>query len=172
MARKIEIVPYNPVWPDLFEAETAQLAAVFGPEVVAIHHIGSTSIPGIQAKPIIDILLEVKEITRVDAFNEAMTRLGYTPKGEFGIAGRRYFCKTVDTLHTHHVHAFQTGHPEVARHVDFRDYLRAHPVEAQAYSQLKEKLAQRFPLDPEGYTNAKSEFIGGIDKKAGTWKEA
>ena len=171
MTRVVEVVPNNPAWTDQFQAEAKKLVVVFGPEAAAIHHIGSTAIPGIQAKPIIDILLEVKNIDRIDDFNDDMRECGYIPRGEFGIPGRRYFVRAVATIHTHHVHAFQTGHPEIARHLNFRDYLRAHPVEAQAYSHLKEGLAQNFPTDPEGYTNAKSEFIQAIDEKAKAWQE-
>lgn len=171
MTRKIEVVPHNPAWSDHFQAEAEKLVAIFGPEVVAIHHMGSTAIPGIQAKPVIDILLEVKDIEHVDGFNDEMRRQGYTPNGEFGIPGRRYFSRVIDTIHTHHVHAFQSGHPEIARVLNFRDYLRVHPDEARAYSHLKEGLAQNFRTDPEGYTNAKSEFIRAIDEKAKTWQD-
>lgn len=171
MKRKIEVVPHHPQWFELFQMEAEKIAAVFGPEIIAIEHIGSTAIPGIKAKPIIDILVEVRDIEIVEAFNDKMIRLGYEPRGEFGIPGRRYFSKGSDTRRTHHVHIFQTGNPETERHLNFRDYLSAHPEDAQAYSRLKETLTQKFPEAPDNYTDAKSEFIREIDRKAKVWKE-
>ncbi len=161
--RKVEVVPYNPAWPRLFAAEAASLAALLGDELVAIHHIGSTAVPGLAAKPIIDILPVVRAIERIDALNDLLLALGYTPKGENGIPGRRFFSKDVEGVRRVHVHAFAAGHPEIARHLDFVAYLRAHPAAAQAYADLKRDLARRFPNDTVGYTDAKSEFIRAID---------
>lgn len=134
--------------------------------MVAIEHIGSTAIPGIKAKPIIDILLVVRDIERVDAKNNAMQNLGYEALGEYGIPGRRYFRKRKGEEDTHHVHTFQEGNPEVQRHVLFRDYLRAHADEAQAYTRLKERLAEQFQHDIDVYTEGKSGFIQRIDQLA------
>jgi GrpB-like predicted nucleotidyltransferase (UPF0157 family) len=167
---RIEVVPHDRKWAEKYQAESRRLRAILGDNVVSIHHIGSTAIPGILAKPIIDILVEVRDLSLVDAFNEKMTLRGYLPKGEYGIPGRRYFRKGTDTHHTHHVHVFQTGDPNVERHLAFRDYLRTHPLEAQVYSQLKESLALRFHDDPESYMDGKDEFIRKIDDKAKTWK--
>jgi GrpB-like predicted nucleotidyltransferase (UPF0157 family) len=170
--RKIEVVPHNPAWADMFKVEAEKISTVFSPEIVAIEHIGSTAIVGIRAKPIIDILVEVRDIEVVGRFNDEMIQLGYEPRGEFGIPGRRYFSKGTDTMRTHHVHIFQTGNPEIERHLNFRDYLRAHSKDAQAYSHLKEELAQRFSDDPDNYTDAKSEFIREIDRKAIDWMKS
>ncbi len=170
MVRHIKVVPHDPKWAARFQIEARQLAKVFGPEAVAVEHIGSSAIPGIKAKPIIDILIAVPAIERVDGLNPAMIELGYEPRGEFGIPGRRYFQKGRSPVeHTHHVHVFESGNPEIARHLDFRDYLRAHPTDAQAYSRLKESLAEKFPHDSERYTNGKSDFIHEIDRKAAAW---
>ena len=172
MTRTIEVAPYDPGWADQYRAEEEKLRRVFGDETVAIHHIGSTSIPGIKAKPIIDILVEVRDIERVDARNEAMTALGYEPKGEFGIPGRRFFIKGGEEHRSHHVHVYGNGHPEIARHLDFCDYLRAHPEDAHRYSALKEELAQQFRHDPTLYTEGKTEMIREVDEKARTWIRA
>jgi GrpB-like predicted nucleotidyltransferase (UPF0157 family) len=166
MVRMIELVPCDATWPDLFRVEATLVGEVFGPELVAIHHVGSTAIPGILAKPIVDILLEVRSIEAVDSFNNSMTELGYLPTGENGIPGRRYFRKATDLHHTHHVHAFQAGHPEVERHLIFRDYLIAHPDEAQAYSRLKEELRDRFPEDVTSYACGKDAFIAEIVRRS------
>ena len=172
MSRTIEVVFYNPLWPDLFRQEARRISAILRGEIILIHHIGSTAIPVIKAKPVIDCLIEVARIEKVDEFNPNMIALGYEPRGENGIPGRRYFNKKLGDIHTHHLHIFQVGHPEIERHLDFRDYLRAHPADAQAYSRLKEELAQIFKHDPEAYTEGKSEFVRRIDRLAATWREA
>ncbi len=170
MKRKVELAVYSPDWAKQFEEEAERLTAVLHPILLAIHHIGSTAVPGIRAKPIIDILIEVRDIGQVDGYNQAMAALGYTAKGENGIPGRRYFRKGSDRRHTHHVHVFQRGHPEIGRHLAFRDYLIAHPEAAQAYSDLKMQLARQFRTDTAAYTEAKSDFIRDVDAKAAVWR--
>ena len=170
MARKIEVVLHDPSWAKSFREEVDDLAVALGDAVVAIHHIGSTAIPNIKAKPIIDVLIEVRDIEKVDDLNEQMRLLGYEPKGELGIAARRYFRKGRDEQHTHHVHVFQTGHPEVERHLNFRDYLVAHPEEERAYARPKEMLASQFGQDRGRYTEGKSGFIEEMDRRARAWK--
>ncbi|MFZ2362571.1 MAG: GrpB family protein [Anaerolineae bacterium] len=164
--RQVEVVPYDQAWPRLFEAEAASLAALLGDELVSIHHIGSTSVPGLLAKPIVDILPVVRDIERIDTLNDLLLAAGYVPKGENGIPGRRFFTKDVVGVRRVHVHAFAAGHPEIARHLDFVAFLRAHPADAQAYADLKRDLARRFPNDTVGYTEAKSEFIRAVDARA------
>jgi len=167
--RKVEVVPYNPAWPFLFEAEAELLSVIFGAELVHIHHIGSTSIPGLQAKPIIDMLAEVRDIEKIDSLNSDMIAVGYTPKGEYGIPGRRYFFKGSEEKHSHHLHAFQSGNTEVARHLLFRDYLRSHQQEVRQYASLKVSLAARFPGDIEAYMQGKDAFIKETDRLAALW---
>ena len=108
----------------------------------------------------------VRQIERIDDLNDLLLALGYVPKGENGIPGRRFFTKDVDGVRRVHVHAFAAGHPEIGRHLDFVAYLRAHPADAAAYADLKRELARRFPNDTVGYTDAKSEFIRAIDARA------
>lgn len=98
MLRTIEVVPYDPEWPKLFPEEARNLLAIFGQEVMASHHIGSTSVPNLRAKPIIDVLMVVRNIEKLDAFDLRLFALGYVPKGEFGIRGRRLFIKA-DEIH-------------------------------------------------------------------------
>jgi GrpB-like predicted nucleotidyltransferase (UPF0157 family) len=170
MIRQVEVVPYDPNWTHAFQAEADEIRRILGPGVVAIHHIGSTSIPNLCAKPIVDLLVVVHDIEKMDAFNEEMSRLGYLPKGENGIPGRRYFIKGDEIHRTHHIHIFQTGHPDTERHLNFRDYLIAHPEDAQAYGRLKQDLARRFPTDIDSYVAGKDEFIKEIDQKAQAWR--
>jgi GrpB-like predicted nucleotidyltransferase (UPF0157 family) len=167
----IVVVPYDPAWPELFREEAARVAAVFGDELLSIHHIGSTAVPGLAAKPIIDIMPVVRDVEQVDRLNEAMVALGYEPKGEFGLPGRRFFVRyNVEGQRTHHVHAYEPDNPEVVRHLDFRDYLIAHPEAAAQYAQLKQELAEQFRYEREQYTNSKTPFIKDIEQKARRWR--
>jgi GrpB-like predicted nucleotidyltransferase (UPF0157 family) len=171
--RKVEVVDHNLRWQDDFADEAGRIAEALGGEVVTIHHIGSTSIPAIASKPIIDILLEVCDVTALDAKASAMENLDYEAKGEFGIPGRRYFRKDdADGRRTHHVHAFAAGSSEAVRHLTFRDYLVAHPVEARAYGELKRRLAEAHPDDADAYMEGKDDFIKQIDEKAARWRQS
>ena len=167
---KVEVVAHNPKWQSEFEAESVLVAAALGETAVAIHHIGSTSIPGIYAKPVIDMLVEVTAIDEVDGRGSAMKSLGYEVMGEFGIHGRRYFRKDDNRgRRTRQIHAFGVGSDHVIRHLAFRDYMRAHPQDAQLYSDLKSKLAARHPEDPDAYMDGKDLFIMEIDRRAAIW---
>jgi GrpB-like predicted nucleotidyltransferase (UPF0157 family) len=170
MNRKVEVVPHNSNWHSLFEIESKQITIALGENVIAIHHIGSTSIKTIHAKPIIDILVEVNSIDKVDEQNSLMQLLGYQCMGKFGIKDRRFFLKDNSVgIRTDHVHIFETGSAQIARHLTFRDYLNAHREEAQAYSELKQSLAEQYPLDIEKYMDGKDGFIQEIDRKAAEW---
>ena len=122
------------------------------------------------AKPIIDVLLVVHDITKIDSFNRDMQRAGYILKGENGIPGRRFFIKGDELHHTHHLHIFQKGHADIARHLNFRDYLIARPEEASEYAHLKKALANRYPKDIDSYQSGKEQFIRDIDQKAKVWR--
>jgi len=170
MGRQVIVIPHDPFWCKQYAEEAARLTAVFHAILIGIHHIGSTAVPGIKAKPIIDILLEVTTLTAVDCLIQPMNALGYISKGENGIPGRHYFRKGSDEHHTHHVHVYAQNHPEIARYLNFRDYLRHHPADAEAYSQLKEQLAQQYSADPAAYTDSKTTFVHTIDQKALAWR--
>lgn len=169
--RKVEVVPHNPQWRDAFEAEAKPVAVALGENVVAIHHIGSTAIPDIYAKPVVDLLVEVGDITEVDGRSSAMESLGYEVMGEYGIPGRRYFRKdNREGIRTHNIHAFEAGSTEVERHLAFRDYMIAHPGEARRYSELKMKLAEAHPQSMDGYMDGKDGFIKEMDRRAARWR--
>lgn len=170
MTRKVAIEPYNSEWPHMYQSEIDRLLPVLQNEIVHAYHIGSTSIPGMWAKPIIDILLEVRNITRIDEYNEEMIVLGYKPRGELGIPGRRYFSREspID-VRTHHVHAYQRGDRSIERHLAFRDYMIAHPEEAERYILLKKELAAKFPLDIDAYIAGKEEYVSETEAKAIVW---
>lgn len=166
--RNAEVTPYNKNWPTMFEQEADKLHTVIGSEIIQIHHIGSTSVKGLKAKPIIDIMPVVKSINRIDEYNAAMIAIGYEPKGENGIQGRRFFQKGGDER-THHVHVYESGSFNIERHLAFRDYLRTYPAALKNYADLKEDLSKRFPYDVESYTKEKGQLVSEIERKAVVW---
>lgn len=169
--REVEVVPHDPRWRDAFEAEAKRVAAALGENVVAVHHIGSTAIPDIYAKPVVDLLVEVRDVAGVDGRSPAMEALGYEVMGEFGIHGRRYFRKDDrEGIRTHNIHAFEAGSAEVGRHLAFRDYMIAHPGDAQRYSELKRRLAEEHPRSLDAYMDGKDGFIKEMDGRAARWR--
>jgi GrpB-like predicted nucleotidyltransferase (UPF0157 family) len=171
MTRKVEVVPHDSNWCHEFDRESAQLLLAFGENAIEIYHIGSTSISTIYAKPIIDILIAVKDLHKVDDRTPAISALGYVAMGEHGITRRRFFRKDNSAgIRTHHIHTFEIGSAQIDRHLAFRDYLSAHPELAQTYSQLKQQLARQYPTDIERYMDGKNGFIQEIDRQAAQWR--
>ena len=167
----ITVVPYDPAWPGLYEAEAQAIAGVLGQRLTAIHHIGSTAVPGLAAKPIIDIMPVVHSLSGADAARGVLEALGYEYLGEFGIPGRRYLRRGGDER-THQVHIFAEGDREnIARHLAFRDYLRAHPDVCAEYAALKRALAARYPYDIESYCDGKADFVKKYESLALAWAE-
>lgn len=168
--RAVLVVPPDPAWAGRYAAEAARIRAALAEVDVEIHHIGSTAIRGIAAKPIVDLLLEVAELAALDARSAAMSGLGYEAMGEFGLPGRRYFRRsTPDGVRLFHVHAFQRGSAEARRHLAFRDYMIAHPAAAQAYGALKQRLAREFPDDMPAYMDGKDAFVKQHEALALAW---
>lgn len=165
MGRTVEIVEYDPSWPELYEQEAVAIRGALAGLNLQCFHIGSTAIPGMSAKAVIDILLAVESLNALSARESGLQGLGYSARGEFGIPGRRYYTKGQEER-THHLHAFEFGSPEVARHIRFRDFLRESSKDAEAYAALKIGLANQFRDDPHGYCDAKSAFIRSIDQMA------
>ena len=164
-------VPHDRRWAAMFQDEQSRIAEALSVPQHAIHHIGSTAIPDILAKPIIDILLEVSDLAWLDQFAGALERLGYEAMGEFGIAGRRYFRKTSpDGVRTHHLHAFLSGSPDVARHIAFRDYLKTYPDQARRYSELKQSLLASWS-GVDAYIEGKASLVRAIEQNAVVWQE-
>lgn len=156
----VEVVPYNPLWPEMFAQEAAKIRQVLGENCVIIHHIGSTSIPGLAAKPIIDMVPVVKDILKVDS--AALEQLGYGSRGELGMLFRRYFSNKAL-----HLHIWEEGNPEIDKHLLFRNYLISHPNELKRYEALKLELAKSFKDDRASYTLSKDDLIKEMIQKAG-----
>ena len=168
--KKLEVVPHDPAWRMAFETESMLIVNALGKNVIDIFHIGSTSVPGIYAKPVIDSLVKVDDIADVESRSAEMEGLGYEVKGEFGIPGRRYFRKdNAAGIRTHQIHVFENGSPQIGRHVAFRDFMLAHPGEAHEYSELKRRLAEKYPGNPDSYMDGKESFINEIDRRAALW---
>jgi GrpB-like predicted nucleotidyltransferase (UPF0157 family) len=168
MSSPVVIVDYDPTWPQQFEAERDAMVAALGDAmdgVLSVDHVGSTSIPRCPAKPIIDILIGVRELADGVRCITPMVTLGYECVGEFGIPGRIYFRKGVPR--SHHVHLVEHGSDVWGRTLGFRDALRARPELVEQYANLKRELAARFGSDREGYTEAKSPFVKGVLAEAG-----
>ncbi len=170
MSFQLVIEPHRASWKGDFEQEAARIRSALSPALIALHHIGSTAIPGIHAKPIIDIMAEAVSLGVLDARQGEMERLGYEAMGEFGIQGRRYFRKDSGAgVRTHQLHAFAAGSPHLVRHLAFRDYLLGHPETAREYSALKLQLAKSCRGDVEAYIAGKDPFVKDVERKALDW---
>jgi GrpB-like predicted nucleotidyltransferase (UPF0157 family) len=176
---RIYLADYDPRWPAMFEEERARLQVAIGEWAADIQHVGSTSIPGIAAKPIIDIAVHLHSlIDALRCITPLVEELEYECLGEFGIPDRIYFRKPTATPlpgqsaghdragRTHQIHMYPLGHDQYAKQITFRDYLRAHPNAAREYEALKRDLAVRHAGDIEAYANAKSDFVQSILRSA------
>lgn len=167
----VHVVPYQASWPLAYAQEAALFKDALSGLLVSIHHIGSTAVPGLAAKPIIDILPVVTNLTAVDALRGVFASLGYEYMGEFGIPGRRYLRK--GGLHrTHQVHIFGIeSQYDIERHLAVRDYLRTHPQRAESYAALKRSLAAVYPYDIQSYCDGKDAFMKHLEKDALAWRQ-
>jgi GrpB-like predicted nucleotidyltransferase (UPF0157 family) len=161
----VVIVDYDPRWPALYEEEKDRIVAASGPVVLAIEHIGSTAVPGLAAKPIIDIMAGVRTLDEAPALYGPLATIGYeyAPEFEETIPERRFFRKGRAEYRTHHLHVVNFGDEFWVRHLLFREYLRRHTQVAHDYKQLKRKLAKEYGGNRQGYTEAKTDFIRGIE---------
>jgi len=155
----IEIVPYHPAWPSRFESERAALAAAIRDWVAGgIHHVGSTAVPGLDAKPTIDILVGVEDLESSRPCFGRLATLGYL-YAPYRAEEMHWFCKPDRRRRTHHLHLVPIVSPRYRHELAFRDYLRAHGDVAEEYAALKRELARRFRHNREAYTAAKADFV-------------
>jgi GrpB-like predicted nucleotidyltransferase (UPF0157 family) len=160
----VKLYPYNDEWPRLFQQEKQRLHLAIGHYVLDIQHVGSTSIPGLPAKPIIDIAIAVKDFEEAIICISPIEQLGYVYRGEHGIPRRHYFRK--GELRTHHLHLNEIEGDDWKNQILFRDYLRQHPAARQAYAELKTDLARRYARDRERYLREKAPFIEEVIRLA------
>ncbi|MHB0874462.1 MAG: GrpB family protein [Anaerolineae bacterium] len=167
MPRPVVIVDYDQEWPARFAEEREIIVAAIGPHVVAVEHVGSTAVPGLGAKPVIDIIVGVRSLADAAACIEPLAAVGYDyhRDHEAEMPERRYFDVQTERRDAH-LHMVEYGGEFWRRHLAFRDYLRAHPEASAEYDRLKRELAARFGRDRDGYTNAKSDFVKDIERRA------
>jgi len=155
----VRIVPYDPGWPARFEAEKLLLEQAVGGWITGgVHHVGSTAVPGLAGKPVIDILVGVADLPSSRVCFGPLADLGYK-YAPYRASDMHWFCKPDLSHRTHHLHLVPTGSPRYEAELAFRDALRARPVLASEYATLKHRLASEYEHDREGYTEAKGTFI-------------
>ncbi|HEV2972232.1 MAG TPA: GrpB family protein [Pirellulales bacterium] len=164
---RIAISEYSPLWPKIFDDEAALLARQL-PGSAVIEHIGSTAVPGLAAKPVIDILIGLADFAQANSFVPRIEQLGYeyVPQYETEMPFRRFFRKEQSGVRTHHIHMVAIGTDFWQRHLRFRDYLRTHPETAAQYAALKHTLAARDWQDMNEYADAKTDFIRSVEAEA------
>jgi GrpB-like predicted nucleotidyltransferase (UPF0157 family) len=164
----VQLTPHDPTWAAAARDRANALDAALGQVLVNVHHIGSTSIPAIVAKPILDLMPEVTSLAALDQARGALEAMGYAWWGEYGLPGRRY-CTLVEPAtgkRLVQLHCYATGSSEITRHLAFRDHLRRHPELAAEYERMKLRCRDRHPEDSHAYTDCKSEWIRRVEADA------
>jgi GrpB-like predicted nucleotidyltransferase (UPF0157 family) len=156
--RTIAIVDYDPSWPAAFARVHAAVWPVVRDTALSLEHVGSTAVPGLAAKPVIDATVVVGADSHVPTAIERLATLGYVHRGNLGVEGREAFCSP-SGLPVHHLYVCPGQSPALANHLALRDYLRAHPDTAREYGELKKELARRFPNDSDAYVDGKTDFL-------------
>lgn len=169
MEDPIIVVDYQPNWSTQYEQERIHILNAIGNTIVDIQHIGSTAVPKLAAKPVIDILLGLKQVPPTPTQVSSLEALGYLYCGELGIPGRHYFRRGMPR--THQIHAVQVGSEFWKTHILFRDFLKTHPEAAQQYEALKRKLAVQFRYDRDRYTESKAPLIQQLLIQAKAWQQ-
>jgi GrpB-like predicted nucleotidyltransferase (UPF0157 family) len=162
----IRIVDYDPDWPTLAAAEMSAIQTALGELAARLEHIGSTSVPGLAAKPIIDLQLSVTRIDPVDAYRQPLERLGYLFVPDPDFSDWHFFAKPPERPRTSHLHVVEAGGAHERRHLAVRDHLRAHPDEARDYESLKRRLAAGHPQDRLAYIEGKDPYVAALEQRA------
>jgi GrpB-like predicted nucleotidyltransferase (UPF0157 family) len=166
MEKSVVIEEYTSDWVLRFQEEKRILKGILRDKAIAIEHIGSTSIEGLGAKPIVDIMVGVSHLNEVDEFIEPLKKVGYEYVFHKEFPNRRFFRKGQWRAGTHHLHIYQYESEEWKNHILFRNYLRTHPDQLKQYQQLKKDLAEKYHFERAAYTKAKEPFILTVIKKA------
>ena len=157
---------YDPEWPRTFERIRSQVWPAVQHAAMSIEHVGSTSVPGLPAKPVIDICIVVASRRDIPHVAKALTKVGYVHRGDLGVPDREAFAQPAG-FPKHHLYASHRGSLDLKNQLGLRDYLRSHPEAARTYGDLKKRLAKEFPEDIDGYIAGKTEFILGILREIG-----
>ena len=166
--RPIVVVSYNSKWPRMYDEEKRRIAMAFGDKTAQFEHVGSTAIPGLAAKPVIDIAIGIQRLDHADAYLPILEGLDYTyvPELEAEIPARRFCWRVTSAGQRYHINLTEVHGPEWEKPLAFRDYLRSHPVEAAAYGRLKERLAIVCGTDIRAYIQGKNAFVERILEQA------
>lgn len=165
----VHLADPDPTWPTAFRTEAAALESTIGSYVTGgVHHVGSTAVPGLSAKPVIDVLVGVASLEASRPCLELLEPLQYV-HSPYRAEVMHWFCKPHPSRRTHHLHLVPTGSARYVEELAFRDYLRAHPDSARDYEALKRELAVRFRHDREGYTEGKAPFVRELTDRALAW---
>ena len=163
--KKVKLFSYKPLWKKLYKKEEKSLLNILGKDILDIQHVGSTSIPGVKSKPIIDIAVGVKSLKIGKKFIGPLKKMGYECKGNAGVRGRLFFANGNENNRTHYLHIEKLNSRNWKNHIIFRDYLCKHKKAVKEYNILKEKLAKKFKNDRDQYTAKKEFFIKKIINK-------
>ena len=166
---QIRIVGHDPAWAERAEAESARIAALLGDVAVRVDHVGSTSVPGLAAKPILDLQVSVRDVADLEGYRRPLERLGYLFVPEPGSADFHFFALPAARPRTHHVHVCEAGSGHEHRHLAVRDFLRAHPDEAAGYEAVKRRVALAHPYDRLAYIAGKDEHVVALEERALDW---
>ncbi len=170
MSQSIALYEHDPEWAQVAQREIEKLTAAMGSAFLRIEHVGSTAVPGLRAKPTIDLLPIGHSLAHLDACRGAFESLGYDWRGEFGLPGRRYCSRdAADGWRLFNAHCWALSDPAIAVHIAFRDYLRAHAAEASAYEDVKLRAAAECGGDMARYNDLKSNWIRACQVRALTW---
>jgi GrpB-like predicted nucleotidyltransferase (UPF0157 family) len=167
--KSVEIVAYTPEWSEFYKHESQHLQKTLGDHLREIYHIGSTAIPNMPAKPVIDIMLACENLDAIDDITQKLNKLNYYNIRRQIIPHLSFFVRRQDEKIRFHLHIHERGSPQIKRHVNFRDYVTAHPLEAARYAELKMKLAEQFREDMNSYVFGKDKLVQEIDTKAKLW---
>jgi len=157
--RRVVVVPYDPAWAERYEVERARIVTALGPTALRVAHVGSTSVVGLDAKPVIDVLISVQSIRDESAFRQALESLGYDRREDVAMPDDAYFVLNEDGVRVVQLHVCESGGSFEREHLAFRDKLRSDPELRDRYAALKRELGKRFPDDRLAYTAAKAPFI-------------
>jgi GrpB-like predicted nucleotidyltransferase (UPF0157 family) len=166
LMKTIIVVDYDPAWPDVFKRLLSKVWPLVSDFALSVEHVGSTAVPGLAAKPIIDMSIVVPSEAEVQLAIERLATIGYLHRGNLGVEGREAFQSPAESP-AHHLYVCQQSSPGLQNHLAVRDYLRLHRETAQAYSELKKKLAREFPHDIESYLDGKTDFLLDVLRRTG-----
>jgi len=168
----VRIVAHDPAWPDLAAAELRRIQRTLRETAVRLEHVGSTSVPGLAAKPILDLQLSVDAIESRDRYVEPLERLGYLFAPAPESPDHHFFARPSERPRTHHLHVCQAGSEHEFRHLAVRDFLREHADEAARYAALKREVARRHPQDRIAYIQGKDAYLAALEARAVVWARA